>query len=667
MNPLAEAKQLFHDALVAQEKGELERAAGLYRKALALAPGRPSVTNNLATVLFQLKRYAESKQLCERLLETHPQDAMALLNLGNCQVKLDSAEEALGSYEKALEMRPDYAEALASRAIALLEMKRPQEALESCDRALGVKPDFAEALSNRAKALRQLMRSQEALTSYERALDIRPAFVEALQGSGNALMDLGRYQEAAVNYEKALAINPDLEYVSGDLAWARTRCCDWRGRNEEVGRLVGAIRAGKRSVRPFMALSMTDSPQDQLLCARTWISDNFSVSPAPFWNGARFRHDRIRIAYLSADLREHVMAYCLLGLFEKHDQARFETTAISLGPDVPSEMRSRLKGTFSRFVDVQRQSDREVADLLRELEIDIAVDLNGFTADARTGIFALRAAPVQVNYLGYPGTMGADYIDYIVADRFVIPEQHFPCFSEKVAYLPDTYMATDSGRVIADWTPARAEAGLPERGFVFCSFNNGYKINPLIFDVWMRLLAKVEGSVLWLREGGKEAMRNLRDEAAHRGIAPERLVFAARAERIQDHLPRQRLADLALDTLPYNGHGTTSDALWAGLPVLACLGKTFAGRVAASLLSAVGLSELITRSLEEYEDLALELATNRKRLADIKSKLARNRDTYPLFDTDRFRRHIEAAYTTMWERYQRGEPPESFAVDSCSK
>jgi predicted O-linked N-acetylglucosamine transferase (SPINDLY family) len=667
MNPLAEAKRLFLEALAMQEKGDLEQAEILYGKALALAPERPSVMNNLAMVLFQLKKYAESKYLCERLLEINPQDAVALLNLGNCQVKLNSAEEALVSYERALKIRPDDADAQANRAIALLEMKRPREALESCDRALAVKPDLAEALSNRAKALRELERPQEALESFERALEIRPVFFEALQGLGNALVDLGRYQEAVESYEKALAISPDFEYLPGTLAWARTHCCDWRGRNEEFGRLLSAIRAGRRSVLPFMALGVTDSPQDQLLCARTWINDKFPASTASLWKGARYRHDRIRVAYLSADLREHVMAYCLLGLFESHDQARFETTAISFGPDVPSETRSRLMGAFSRFVDVRRESDREVANLLRELEIDIAVDLNGFTTDARTGIFALRAAPVQVNYLGYPGTMGAGFIDYIVADRFVIPEQHCPHYSEKVVYLPDTYMATDSRRVIADRTPARAEAGLPEQGFVFCSFNNNYKISPAVFDVWMRLLDKVEGSVLWLRGGGKEATRNLRNEAAHRGIAPERLVFAPRAERIEHHLARHRLADLALDTLPYNGHGTTSDALWAGLPVLTCLGTTFAGRVAASLLNAIGLPELITHSLPEYEALALELATNRERLADIRSKLAQNRGSYPLFDTDRFRRHIEAAYTTMWERHQRGEPPASFAVQPIDK
>jgi predicted O-linked N-acetylglucosamine transferase (SPINDLY family) len=357
------------------------------------------------------------------------------------------------------------------------------------------------------------------------------------------------------------------------------------------------------------------------------------------------------------------MAYCLAELFETHDRVKFETTAVSFGPDTPGKMRSRLEGAFDRFVDVRRKSDREIGNLLREMEIDIAVDLHGFTAGFRTRIFAFRSVPVQVNYLGYPGTMGAGFIDYILADRFVIPEEHHACYTEKVVYLPDTYQVNDSKRVIADRTPARTEAGLPEQGFVFCSFNNNYKISPAVFDVWMRLLGKVEGSVLWLYKSSAAAMHSLKKQAADRGIAPERLVFAPRIN-LEDYLARHRLADLSLDTLPYNGHATSSDALWAGLPVLTCLGASFAGRVGASLLNAIGLNELIARSLEEYEALAVELATNPKHLADIKSKLAKNRNTFPLFNTDRFRRHIEAAYTTMWERVQRGEPPESFAVES---
>jgi protein O-GlcNAc transferase len=764
MDPLAEAKQLFLDALALQEKGDLEQAERLYRNALALAPERPSVINNLAAVLFQSKKYAEAKVLCKRRLETDPADAVALLNLGNCQVKLNLAKEALISYEKALRIRPDYADALTNRGNALLELKRPEESLASHDRALVIRPDVAEAFYNRGKALMELKRPEEALASYDRALAIKPdyadahnnrgntllhlnwpeealashdralaikpdyaeafisrgnallelkrpqealasydralaikpdyaeafisrgnallelkrprealaSFDEALANSsdqdvvhnsrGNALHDLKRYEEAVASYEKVLAIRPDFEYAVGMLANAKLHCCDWRARNEEAERLTVDIRAGKSSAPPFLFFGISDSARDQLLCSRIWVRDKYSAPPVPIWKGERYRHDRIRIAYISADFHEHATAYLMAELFETHDRARFETTAISFGPDTPSGMRARLKRALDRFIDVRQKSDRQVAHLLRELEIDIAVDLKGFTTDCRTGIFAHRAAPVQVNYLGYPGTMGADFIDYILTDRLVIPEGEHGCYTEKVVYLPDTYQVNDSKRVIADRTPARTEAGLPEQAFVFCSFNNNYKLNPMVFDVWMRLLSKVEGSVLWLLEGNAAAVRNLRKEATDRGIAPERLVFASRV-RLEEHLARHRLADLFLDTLPYNAHTTASDALWAGLPVLTCLGTTFAGRVAASLLNAIGLNELITHSLEEYESLALELATNPKRPAEIKSKLAKNRGIFPLFDTDRFRRHIEAAYTTMWKRYQRGEPPESFAVE----
>jgi predicted O-linked N-acetylglucosamine transferase (SPINDLY family) len=328
---------------------------------------------------------------------------------------------------------------------------------------------------------------------------------------------------------------------------------------------------------------------------------------------------------------------------------------------VLNDMRMRLKRAFDRFIDARLSADQQVARLLRELEIDIAVDLNGFTTGGRTRIFAARAAPIQVNYLGYPGTMGADYIDYILADRCVIPEQHFPCYTEKVVYLPDTYQVNDSKCVISGRTPTRAEAGLPERGFVFCSFNNSYKISPRVFDSWMRLLGKVEGSLLWLVDSSADAVRNLRNEAAARGIAPDRLVFAPKI-RHEDYLARHRLADLALDTLPYNGHGTTSDALWAGLPVLTCLGDAMPGRVAASVLTAVGLPELIMHSLEEYEALATALAREPERLQRIRDKLARNRLTYPLFDAARFTHHLEAAFEQMWRMHGQGEAPRHFAI-----
>jgi protein O-GlcNAc transferase len=368
------------------------------------------------------------------------------------------------------------------------------------------------------------------------------------------------------------------------------------------------------------------------------------------------------MAYVSADFHEHATAYLMAGLFEAHDKERFEITAVSFGPDAADAMRARLKPAFDRFVDVRGTSDREVARMLHNLEIDIAIDLKGFSANSRTGIFAQRAAPLQVNYLGYPGTLGADYIDYIIADRHVIPPGHEGYYTEKVVRLPETYQVNDSKRSVADWSPGRAEIGLPDPGFVFCCFNSNYKITPDIFAVWMRLLERVTGSVLWLLETNAAASDNLRREAQRRGVAPERLVFAPPMP-LDRHLARHRLADLFLDTRPVNAHTTASDALWAGLPLVTCTGDAFAGRVAASLLDAVGLPELITQNLNDYEALALQLATTPSLLSDIRAKLARNRPLHPLFDTDRQRRHIESAYIAMWERYQRGEPPASFTVE----
>jgi predicted O-linked N-acetylglucosamine transferase (SPINDLY family) len=357
------------------------------------------------------------------------------------------------------------------------------------------------------------------------------------------------------------------------------------------------------------------------------------------------------------------VAYLTAGMFEAHDRSHFETTAVSLAPAANDEMQTRLRGAFDRFIDVGARSDKQIAELLRELEIDIAVDLNGFTENSRPNVLAQRAAPVQVSYLGYSGTMGASYIDYILADQTVIPPEHAGFYTERIASLPDTFMASDAGRRIAERTSTRYECGLPEGGFVFCCFNNPFKLAPEMFQVWMRLLAATGDSVLWLSDANATAQANLRREAEKCGVSAPRLIFAPRMPDIADHLARQRQADLFLDTLPYNAHSTASDALWAGVPVVTCSGSIFVGRVAASLLRAVGLPELVTETLPDYEALALKIAREPEFHAALKDKLARNRDVFPLFDTKRFTRNVEAAYTAMWRRSQRGEPPQNFAVE----
>jgi len=661
MDHLADAKQLFLEALALQEKGDLERAEGLYRKALTLAPERPSVMNNLAAVLFSLKKYSEAKLLCERLLAIDPADATALLHLGNCQAQLDLAGEALIAYDKALMIRPDYADALTNRGNALLALKRPEEALASHERALAVIPDHVTALNNRGIALWHLGRREEASASWDHALRIKPDYAEPLFNRGDLRMLSGEYDKAIEDFERLLTIDPEYDNALGNVVHCRMHVCDWSKLARDSAALSARVQDGKRAAAPFTLLATYASPAEQLQCARIWANDKHPPSSNPLWLGDRYQHDRIRIAYMSGEFREHATSYLIAGLLELHDTSRFQIFAISTGVGERGSTGRRIERACEHFMDVSNKPDREVASRLRDHEIDILVNLNGYFGTARTGICAMRAAPVQVNYLGFPGTMGANYMDYIIADRHVIPEDQRKHFSEQVVYLPDTYQANDSKRKVSPLTPSRAEVGLPDHGFVFCCFNNNHKILPDMFDIWMRLLSKIENSVLWLLQDNVAVSKNLRREAQARSVAPERLIFAPRV-KMEDHLARHRLADLFLDTLPHNAHTTASDALWTGLPVLTIMGNSFAGRVAGSLLYAVGLPELITNTREDYEALALKLAIDDGLLADVKARLARNRATYPLFNTDRYRKHIESAYVTMWERYQRGEPPESFAV-----
>jgi predicted O-linked N-acetylglucosamine transferase (SPINDLY family) len=437
--------------------------------------------------------------------------------------------------------------------------------------------------------------------------------------------------------------------------------CDWKDFDEQCSRLLADVRGGVPALDPLTALAVAPSPADQLKCSELFVAEYVAAGPAQRVVDRRSPHERIRLAYVSPDFRDHPVSFLTVGMLEQHDKSRFDVFAISLSPDRESAMRTRIKRAVGDFIDVSGRSDADVVELMRELEVDIAIDLAGLTQGARPNILAQRVAPIQINYLGHPGTVAAPYIDYIVADRIVIPLEARRHYSESVVYLPDCFQANDANRRIAERTPERSGAGLPEGAFVFCVFHSSYKLNPQMFGVWMNLLRQVAGSVLWLVGGDQALVRNLRREAEARAIDPDRLIFAPRLP-YADHLARHRLADLFLDTFPFNGGTTTSDALWAGLPLVTLSGESFAARMSASLLNAIGLPELAVQSLAEYEALALRLARDPELLTETKARLARNRATHPLFDTARFTRHIECAYAEMWARHQRGEPPESFAA-----
>ena len=657
----ADPTAAFQQGLALHQQGRLDEAEALYRAVLAAQPAHFGALHLTGLVNYQRGAFALAADWIARAIAVNPGAPEPHSNLGLALLELKRPEEALASHERALKLRPDVPASLNNRGNALLALNRPAEALADYDRALALQPSFALAHNNRGNTLRALGRVEESLLAYANALRIAPDYPDALNNRGRALRDLKRYDEAAQSFARLVAVAPQQPYASGMLLASRLDHCDWTGYEASSAAIAAAIERGERADAPFSFFSHCLSPKAQLDCARLFAGAEYPTGATPLVAGPRARHERIRIAYVSADFHEHATAYLMAELFERHDRSRFEITGISYGPDDASQMRARLKAAFDRFVDASGMGDRAVAELICDSGIDIAVDLKGYTAGNRVGIFAFRGAPVQVAYLGFPATMGAPFIDYLIADRHIVPPELEASYSEKIVRLPDSYQVNDRQRRIADDTPSRTEAGLPEQGFVFCSFNNSYKIRPAAFDVWMKLLRAVDGSVLWLLDDNAAAVARLKAAAEMRGVSSSRLVFAPRVP-LDRHLARHRLADLFLDTFPVNAHTTASDALWAGLPLVTLQGETFTSRVAASVLAAVGLPELVTRTWADYEGLALKLARAPQALAKLTAHLDGARLTAPLFDTDRFRRNIESAYVTMYERSQKGEPPASFDV-----
>lgn len=647
--------------VIAKRQSKTEVAIENFVRVLDLKRDFEIVYGDLCQMLLESGQIERAKEIVLKGIAAYPEVVDFHAHLGSLYAYENDFERAINCFQRALTLRPDDAQLHSRLGNVFRRSNRFEDALASYDKLTGLNPTSAEAFNDRGIALGELARHEDALASFQQALVLDPLHANAMGNLGAMLGCLRRYDDAARTFARLIEIEPEYPHAIGNLLGSRMYSCDWSQYEADLERLNSAVMKGEKAVEPFTLLAATWSAAALLQCAQTHAAEACSPSERPLWSGQRYAHDKIRVAYLSADFHDHATAYLMAELFELHDHERFEIIALSFGPDSRGAMRQRLLRSFDRFVDVRTKSDREAASLLREMEIDIAVDLKGFTTDGRPGILAQRPAPVQVSYLGFPGSMGVGYVDYILADRYVIPAEHQYFYSEKVVWLPDSYQINDTQRQIAKTTPTRAECALPASGFVFCCFNNNYKITPDVFDVWMRLLTEISGSVLWLLEDNAAVSRNLRSEALRRGVTAERLVFAPRVG-LDEHLARHKLADLFLDTRPYNAHTTASDALWAGLPVLTCTGTTFPSRVAASLLNAVGLPELITENLADYEALALKLATCPDLLSDIRAKLSRNRSEHPLFDTKRFCSHIESAYTLMWERHQRREPPVSFAV-----
>lgn len=555
------------------------------------------------------------------------------------------------------------AQAKLENANRLLALGRFDFAIAAYDDFLASYPATGEAWHNRGIALAETRRFSLAVQSFGRAVALRPDSAASWHNRGMSLAELGDFEQAARDHSRALALQPDMPDVRGNLVLARLNCCDWDGLAEARQRIAQALAEGRPAVVPFGNLFISGSPADQLRCARLWMARHAPPQP-PVWRGERYDHQRLRIAYVSGDFRNHPVGGLILPLLQNHDRQRFECFGISHGADDGSDMRRRIIASLEHFIDVRGRSDSEIAALLREQEIDIAIDLMGITAACRPRIFAARPAPLQVSWLGFPATTGAEFIDYLIADRVVVPEQERSFFTEQIAYLPRFYLPAGCDRDDSGPIPSRPSAGLPDRGFVFCCFNANYKILPDTFASWMAILRATEGSVLWLSEPYAAAKANLKREAAAFGISPDRLMFAPHLPSFQEHLARVALADLFLDTLPFNAHVTAIDAISAGVPILTVAGTSMSGRTGQSLLTSLSLPELIAGSVADYERIAIQLAQQPRELAAIKDKLMHNRAA--LFDAAAFTRDFELALLQMHNRHASGLASDSFCARSES-
>jgi predicted O-linked N-acetylglucosamine transferase (SPINDLY family) len=673
-------------AVIQHQGGQLDAAEAGYRAVLALYPAHLPTLQMLGVLLSQTGRQQEGVELLRQVVNANPNDPAACNNLGNALRELGAHAEAAASFEQAIRLQPNFVDAWSNWGNALSDLQRYEDAVQAYSQALVLQPQHANALNNRASALLGLRLYGQALHDFDQSIQLQPQVAETYMHRAEALLGLGQYEAALESSDVALQMQPnmlkaywmrvrallslkqypavaeacdtvlaldsDYPYAQGFALYARLAACDWRDYEQRVAAVREGVLAGKKTADPFGFLASAGNPADELACARN-LQKNFAPTLPDVPRPTRHQHSRLRLAYLSADFHRHATAYLMAELFERHDRSNFEVYAYSFGPDDASPMRQRLVDAFEHFHDVTEWSDERVAQHIREQEIDIAIDLKGYTNQNRMRIFALRPAPIQVNYLGYPGTIGADYINYLVGDAIVTPPEHDVFYSEKVIRLPGSYQVNDRQREIAAEVPSREACGLPAEGFVFCCFNNNYKINPPVFDIWMRLLQRVPGSVLWLLQDNQDVANHLRAEALARGVDAQRLVFAGRAP-LPEHLARHHHAGLFLDTLPVNAHTTASDALWAGLPVLTCLGASFAGRVAASLLHAVCLPELVTHDLPSYEALAYTLATSPGTLQQLKNTLAQQRGHSTLFDTSQFCHHLELAYQEMYRQRWQG-------------
>ena len=637
--------------VIAFQTRNYKQSEELISKAIEINSENFEFYNFIGIVLVHLNRFEEAIKNWTKAIEINPNSLDAYNNRGNALIKLKKNESALKDFDQAIKIKPNFAQAYNNRGVVLKDLNRFDSALDSSNKAIEINPNYADAYNLKGVILRELNQIEESLNNYDKAIEINPNFADAHVNRGNLLLNENKQLNLALeSFTKALKINPNLNFLFGKYIHTKAWLSNWDSIDEEINSLKNKIISGFKTATPFPILSLIDNPDLQKKNAENYINNQHVLVSNLKPIKRKTQNKKIRIAYYSADFNNHPTSYLMVRLIELHDRSDFEIFCFSLANRKDDEMRKRVSKACDKFLDVSLKSDLEIAEISRNLNIDIACDVMGFTKGNKFQIFAEKCAPIQVSYLAFPGTTGASFIDYVIADKTLISQELKKHYSEKIIYLPDTYQVNDSTKKISDKVFTREELGLPEDSFVFCCFNKNYKILPNTFDIWMNLLKKVKGSVLWLLVENSTARENLKKEAAKRNIDESRIIFA-KIMPLADHLARHRCADLFIDTFPYTAHTTCSDALWAGLPVVTRIGNSFASRVSASLLNAIGLPELISHSKKEFENLALELANDKDKLEKIKIKLEKNKISKSLFNTEIYTKNIESSYRTIYNRY----------------
>ena len=642
----------FSDLLQKYNNQEFKNVIKKADELIKIYPNENDLHNIQGASNAALGMFDKAIECYEKILKINPNSAIAYFNIAVMYDKLKSPKYAIKNYKNATKIKSDYADAHNNMGSAYKELNDFDRALNAYQKATLIQPNHAFAYNNMGNIYKDKGDHKKAIDAFEKAILFKKNYMEAFINLGDALKDIGKNTEAILVYDKVLEIQPANEKVIAHRNFLLRLICEWEKIEKDTAK-ISKLGIHEGDVGPFTVMTLEDSPERHKLRAVAHTEKKFPRRKLQEYNHPKAKKNHIRIGYMSSDFKTHPVAFLIAKIIENHNKKQFKVYGYSIGPVVIDEMNIRLQKAFDVYKEIGHETDEQIATTIQKDNIDILIDLNGHTKDRRTGVLCLRPASIQINYLGFPGTMGADYIDYIIADKILIPDKFENFYSENIIRLPHSYMPTDNTRIISNKPISRKEQGLPEDGIVFCCFNNSYKISSIEFDIWMLIVGRIDNSVLWLNIKNKLVRENICRAAQIRGIDPSRIIFA-NSSPMDEHLARYALADIFLDTFNFNAHTTASEALWAGLPVVTKLGKSFAARVAGSLLSAVGLDELITHTELEYEELILELALNPKKLKKIKHKLNKNKITEPLFDTELYISHIEQSYLKAYDNYLLG-------------